>query len=422
MRSGKMNKWISLLLAVTLLVAGSGIPETIVMRAYALQEPDERDNAEPHETKPQETKPQETVPQETQPEETGKLYEPDEVPPTQAPPAQTPPVKEPEPQEPAPQTPPIEVKTDNILHYAEMPMYYQNDYPDVMYGSGTVANNGCSATALAMVATYMTGHDYDPEMLANYFGGRAENNVERLEIGNDKLKLTHTKAKNWHYVYEALKKGKVAIVLVAAPTSFTGNQHFLVLNGITKDGKVLVMDPNRDNYLKWDLQKGFENGFEPYDIWTCYEGGWIYDKQAMPKNPIYYQEKGVDKSNPRYPNITLTKEDKDLIARVVWAEARGESDKGQQAVAEIVLNRLNSANFPDNLHDVIYGEGQFRTAWLLDKAEPYQTQYEAIERAIYGPYVLPTNVVYFAWEKENDKVWGKIGKHVFCYEHDAVLK
>jgi hypothetical protein len=302
-----------------------------------------------------------------------------------------------------------------------MPIYYQNDYADVMYGSGTVANNGCSATALAMVASYMTGHDYTPEMLANYFGGRAENNVNRLEIGSRTLNLTWRKAKNWHYVYEALQKGKVAIVLVAAPSAFTTNQHFLVLNGITKDGKVLVIDPNRDNYLKWDLRSGFETGFETYDIWSCYEGGWIYDKAAMPKKPIYYQEKGIDRSNPRYPDITLSQADRDLIARVVWAEARGESDEGQQAVAEVVLNRLHSENFPDNVYDVIYGEGQFRTAWLLDKAEPYQTQYEAIERAIYGPYVLPENVVFFAWEKVNNKVWGSIGNHIFCYEHDAQI-
>ena len=90
--------------------------------------------------------------------------------------------------------------------------------------------------------------------------------------------------------------------------------------------------------------------------------------------------------------------------------------KGQQAVAEVVLNRLHSDSFPDNLVDVIYGEGQFRTAWQLEDATPYQTQYEAIEQAIYGPYVLPETVVYFGWEKVNQNVWGWIGRHVFCHE------
>lgn len=309
----------------------------------------------------------------------------------------------------------------NILYRAEMPTYYQDDYPNIRFGSGTVANNGCSMTALAMVATYMTGYEYTPDALADYFGGDAENNIARLEIASRTLGLTFRKADNWHVVYDALKKGKVAIVLVAAPSGFTGSQHFIVLNGITKDGKVLVKDPNSQNYTKWELKYGFEYGFETYDIWSCWEGGWVYDKGAMPKNPVYYEEPRIDHSNPRYPDIeaSLSPDEIDLIAKVVWAEARGESMEGQRAVAEVILNRLHSPNFPNNLHDVIYGEGQFRTAWLLDEATPYQTQYEAIEMAMYGPdYVLPETVVYFGWERVNNNTWGWIGNHVFCHEFD----
>ena len=308
---------------------------------------------------------------------------------------------------------------EKILFRAEMPSYYQDDYPNIRFGSGTVANNGCSMTALAMVASYMTGYEYTPDALADYFGGEAENNIARLEIGSRVLGLTFKKASNWHVVYDALQKGKVAIVLVSAPSNFTGSQHFIVLNGITTDGKVLVKDPNAQNYEKWELKYGFEYGFETYDIWSCWEGGWVYDRGAMPKNPSFYEEPRIDHSNPRYPDIeaSLTPDEIDLIAKVVWAEARGESMKGQRAVAEVILNRLNSPNFPNNLHDVIYGEGQFRTAWLLDEATPYQTQYEAIEMAMYGPdYVLPETVVYFGWERVNNNTWGWIGNHVFCHE------
>jgi hypothetical protein len=34
---------------------------------------------------------------------------------------------------------------------------------------------------------------------------------------------------------------------------------------------------------------------------------------------------------------------------------------------------------------------------------------------MYGPNILPMDVVYFARWKTNDNVWGKIGKHIFCY-------
>ena len=85
-------------------------------------------------------------------------------------------------------------------------------------------------------------------------------------------------------------------------------------------------------------------------------------------------------------------------------------------MAEIVLNRLAAENFPDNLQDVIYGQNQFRSVPYLDDAMPEQAQYEAIEAAIYGPYVLPEDVVFFATYKTNENVWGQIGGHIFCYQ------
>ena len=85
-------------------------------------------------------------------------------------------------------------------------------------------------------------------------------------------------------------------------------------------------------------------------------------------------------------------------------------------MAEVVLNRMASANFGNTLKGIIYGEGQFRSVPYLETAEPYQAQYEAIERAIYGPYVLPEDVVHFATYPTNENVWGQIGGHIFCYE------
>ena len=108
----------------------------------------------------------------------------------------------------------------------------------------------------------------------------------------------------------------------------------------------------------------------------------------------------------------------DLLAKVVWVEAQGESFEGQQAVAEVALNRLVSPDFPDTLYDVIYAEGQFRSAPFLEDATPWQVQYEAIEAALYGPNVLPMDVMYFAQQPTNDNVWGKIGGHVFCYQEE----
>jgi len=84
----------------------------------------------------------------------------------------------------------------------------------------------------------------------------------------------------------------------------------------------------------------------------------------------------------------------------------------------VVLNRLASEAFGTTLKGVIYAEGQFRSVPFLEDAQPHQAQYEAIERAIYGPYILPEGVVHFASYRTNDNVWGQIGGHIFCYQSD----
>jgi len=71
----------------------------------------------------------------------------------------------------------------------QVPLYLQQDYPNDRYGDGSIETNGCSVVCLAMVATYLTGHTYLPDELARYFGGRAENNIARLELASDALRL-----------------------------------------------------------------------------------------------------------------------------------------------------------------------------------------------------------------------------------------
>ncbi len=119
----------------------------------------------------------------------------------------------------------------------------------------------------------------------------------------------------------------------------------------------------------------------------------------------------------RYDAISLTDTERDTLARVIWLEARGEPFDGQQAVAEVVFNRMLSTAFPDTLDEVIYQRGQFSTAGRIPEAEPMETQYIAIETALQGPHILPLEVVFFSQKGENDNVWGSIGGHVFCYPY-----
>ncbi len=113
----------------------------------------------------------------------------------------------------------------------------------------------------------------------------------------------------------------------------------------------------------------------------------------------------------------LTENERELIARVVYLEARGEPEEGQQAVAEVILNRVAAENFPSSVESVVYQEGQFAAAEDIEKATPGEKQYAAVEAAMYGEPVLPMDVVYFSQKGENENVWGKIGGHVFCYQY-----
>ena len=54
------------------------------------------------------------------------------------------------------------------------------------------------------------------------------------------------------------------------------------------------------------------------------------------------------------PNSFISAADKDLMARLVSAEAKGESYAGKVAVATVVLNRLSHPDFPNTVREVIY--------------------------------------------------------------------
>ena len=124
----------------------------------------------------------------------------------------------------------------------------------------------------------------------------------------------------------------------------------------------------------------------------------------------------------RYAEISMTEAERDELAAIIYLEARGEPAEGQQAVAEVVLNRVIHQDFPDSVGEVLHqGEGtavpQFSTIGLLTTAEPTREQYDAIDAALYGPGILPDDVVFFSRAGENDRVWGTIGGHVFCYAY-----
>ena len=58
-------------------------------------------------------------------------------------------------------------------------------------------------------------------------------------------------------------------------------------------------------------------------------------------------------------SAAIVSADHRLLAKLVYAAARGEPYKGKVAVAAVVLNRVSSSSFPNTLSGVVYQSGAF---------------------------------------------------------------
>lgn len=105
--------------------------------------------------------------------------------------------------------------------------------------------------------------------------------------------------------------------------------------------------------------------------------------------------------------------DVELLAGIIWQEARGESDRGQQAVGEVVMNRVRSPRFPDSIAAVYAQRGQF--SGYGKALRPTDRERVNARLVLQGRTdILPDDVVYFSTTAQNSRVWGRIGGHVFC--------
>ncbi|NCB92902.1 MAG: cell wall hydrolase [Clostridia bacterium] len=57
--------------------------------------------------------------------------------------------------------------------------------------------------------------------------------------------------------------------------------------------------------------------------------------------------------------VSISSEELDLLAAIIQCEAGGESDTGKVAVGAVIMNRVNSGQFPNTITEVVYQSGQF---------------------------------------------------------------
>lgn len=110
-----------------------------------------------------------------------------------------------------------------------------------------------------------------------------------------------------------------------------------------------------------------------------------------------------------------------LIAKVIAAEARGESYTGQVAIGAVILNRVKHASFPDTVSGVVYQKGAFTCVtdrnWSV---EPTATSRKAAQDAVNGWDPTGGAIYYYNPAKTTNKwifsrpVTTVIGNHTFC--------
>lgn len=130
---------------------------------------------------------------------------------------------------------------------------------------------------------------------------------------------------------------------------------------------------------------------------------------------------GIMNSSSTSTSTSVNSSDLNLLARVVYAEARGEVYTGQVAIAAVVLNRVKSSSFPNSIAGVIYQSGAFTA--VSDgqiNLTPNETAKKAAQDALNGwdptygcIYYFNPNTATNAW------IWSRphvitIGKHRFC--------
>ncbi|HLO04038.1 MAG TPA: spore cortex-lytic enzyme [Symbiobacteriaceae bacterium] len=119
-------------------------------------------------------------------------------------------------------------------------------------------------------------------------------------------------------------------------------------------------------------------------------------------------------------NTALRQSERDLLARLTSAEAKGEPYEGMVAVAAVILNRIKDPKFPNTLQAVVYETDAFEP---VSNGTIYNPPSEAAVRAAQDAMngFDPTDGALYFWNPATATspwIWSRtitlrIGKHVF---------
>ena len=152
-----------------------------------------------------------------------------------------------------------------IFKQGETEVVYYNQlderWADIMYGqSSTIGAAGCGPTSMSIVISTFLQEPHDPVELCEWSvanGYRAEGNGSYhalIPAAAEGYGLSVEGDLDGQGIVDALSSGKLVVVIMSKG-HFTTGGHFIVLRGITEDGKILVADPASysRSEKEWDL-------------------------------------------------------------------------------------------------------------------------------------------------------------------------
>ncbi|MCR8631325.1 MULTISPECIES: spore cortex-lytic enzyme [Paenibacillus] len=184
-----------------------------------------------------------------------------------------------------------------------------------------------------------------------------------------------------------------------------------------------LLKPGSSNGDVWDLQFRLKLlGYYPQSMDGNFGYNTLTAVSKFQKNyGLTVDGYAGDKTWAALKKYTLNRAELDIMAKTIYSEARGESYEGQVAVGAVIMNRIQSGIFPNNIEDVVFQPGAFTAVadgqyWLTPNASAYL----AAEDAVRGWDPTYGSLYYFNPDTATSKwIWSRpqtvqIGNHIFA--------
>lgn len=129
----------------------------------------------------------------------------------------------------------------------------------------------------------------------------------------------------------------------------------------------------------------------------------------------YYNKMGYSSNTYKYSDEEFL-----MLARIIDGEARGESFKGKVAVGNVIMNRVLSRAWPNDIISVVSAPGQFSVYSRVKDSSPSSSAKRAARAVLdFETWEVPQDVYFFRssgsegadWGR--NKYYGRIGGHFF---------